>query len=98
MDGWRLGQQSPCWGHRGTLRAPGWLVLREMGSSASLVLQQEWGQSLDKAKQGRGDLSAAHFGNLMSKADRAAAGAAWGLTELLAKAPVGLPPAQSPSR
>lgn len=40
----------------------------------------------------------AHFGNLMSKAERDPAGTAQRLMELLAKSRMGLAPVQSPSR
>lgn len=86
------------------MRGPGWFVLRETSSSASLWLQQEHGQLPNEAKQERRDPGAAvglcteaasaHFGNLMSKADRDPAG--W-LMELLAKTLMGLVPVQSPS-
>lgn len=85
-------------------RAPGWFVPRETGSNASLRCQQECGQSPGRAERGKegpgcyAEAAPAHFGNLMSKADRDAVGMARWLMELLATALVGLAPVRSPSR
>lgn len=102
MDGWRRGwhilhPMLSAW-RLHISRAPGGSVLQQTGYSASLWLQQEYGQSPDKEKQQRRNLGAsAHLGNLMSRADRDPARTLQWLSDLLAKALMGLAPDQSPS-